>query len=156
MTVCPTPIKLLITSWCLHQAMHEQQNSLRFGQLLSWTFESRRENALLKQGFLVSWLWTPWTSVVGTEARTLVIGKGVCIYWNITLPALPYPPVKKQGWPGIFWLRKSHPWLKFDLVSCPNPARTNREGVWQQIVQYRIRPHCTMLTNWVAEFRYVM
>ena len=42
------------------------------------------------------------------------------------------------------------------LVSFPDPFRKNREGVWQHVLHRRVRTHCTVRANQVAEFSYVM
>ena len=42
------------------------------------------------------------------------------------------------------------------LVSFPDPFRKNREGVWQHVLHRRVRAHCTVRANHVAEFSYVM
>ena len=41
------------------------------------------------------------------------------------------------------------------LVSFPDPFRKNREGVWQHVLHRRVRAHCTVRANQVAEFSYV-
>ena len=46
--------------------------------------------------------------------------------------------------------------LLYSLVSFPDPFRKNREGVWQHVLQRRVRAHCTVRANQVAEFSYVM
>ena len=42
------------------------------------------------------------------------------------------------------------------IVSVPDPFRKNLEGVWQHVLQRRVRANCTVRTNQVAEFSYVM
>ena len=42
------------------------------------------------------------------------------------------------------------------VVSFPDLFRKNQEGVWQHVLHRRVRTHCTVSANQVAEFSYVM
>jgi len=44
----------------------------------------------------------------------------------------------------------------FKLVSFPDPFWKNQEGVWQHVLHCRVRAHCTVHANQVAEFSYIM
>ena len=44
-----------------------------------------------------------------------------------------------------------HPNVVHFVVSFPDPFRKNREGVWQHVLHRRVRAHCTVRTNQVAE-----